>query len=82
MTRDELLQFMRSEKYAVQTSVSPGGAPQAAVVGIAVFADFAFFYDAVPADGSRFTGERKEERKTYGNTPNEGSHVDFSNRQK
>ena len=36
MTRDELLQFMRSEKYAVQTSVSPGGTPQAAVVGIAV----------------------------------------------
>jgi hypothetical protein len=36
MTRDELLEFMRSEKYAVQTSVSPSGVPQAAVVGIAV----------------------------------------------
>jgi general stress protein 26 len=36
MTREALLEFMRSEKYAVQTSVSPGGVPQAAVVGIAV----------------------------------------------
>jgi len=36
MTREALLEFMRSEKYAVQTSVSPGGLPQAAVVGIAV----------------------------------------------
>jgi general stress protein 26 len=36
MTHEALLEFMRSEKYAVQTSVSPGGVPQAAVVGIAV----------------------------------------------
>jgi general stress protein 26 len=36
MTRAALLEFMRSEKYAVQASVSPSGAPQAAVVGIAV----------------------------------------------
>ena len=36
MTHEALLEFMRSEKYAVQTPVSPGGVPQAAVVGIAV----------------------------------------------
>ena len=36
MTRDDLLEFMRSEKYATQTSVSPSGRPQAAVVGIVV----------------------------------------------
>jgi pyridoxine/pyridoxamine 5'-phosphate oxidase len=36
MTRDALITFMRTEKYAVQTSVSPSGVPQAAVVGIAV----------------------------------------------
>jgi general stress protein 26 len=36
MTREALLEFMRSEKYAVQTSISPSGVPQAAVVGIAV----------------------------------------------
>jgi len=47
MTRDELLRFMRSEKYAVQTSVSPGGAPQAAVVGIAVTDSFEIVFDTV-----------------------------------
>jgi general stress protein 26 len=47
MTRDELLQFMRSEKYAVQTSVSPGGAPQAAVVGIAVSDHFEIVFDTL-----------------------------------
>jgi pyridoxine/pyridoxamine 5'-phosphate oxidase len=36
VTREALLEFMRLEKYAVQTSVSPQGVPQAAVVGIAV----------------------------------------------
>ena len=47
MTGDELLQFMRSEKYAVQTSVSPGGAPQAAVVGIAVSDRFEVVFDTL-----------------------------------
>jgi len=36
MTRGELLAFIRSEKYAVQASVTADGSPQAAVVGIAV----------------------------------------------
>ena len=36
MTRDELLEFMRSHRYAVESSVSPAAAPEAAVVGIAV----------------------------------------------
>jgi len=47
MTRDQLLQFMRSEKYAVQTSVSPAGSPQAAVVGIAVTDAFEIVFDTV-----------------------------------
>ena len=47
MTGDELLQFMRSEKYAVQTSVTPGGAPQAAVVGIAVSDQFEIVFDTL-----------------------------------
>ena len=47
MTGDELLQFMRSEKYAVQTSVSTGGAPQAAVVGIAVSDRFEVVFDTL-----------------------------------
>ena len=51
MTREALLDFMRSEKYAVQTSVSPAGLPQAAVVGIAVSDRFEIVFDTV--DSSR-----------------------------
>ena len=47
MTPDALLEFMRSEKYAVQTSVSPGGLPQAAVVGIAVTDRFEIVFDTL-----------------------------------
>jgi general stress protein 26 len=47
MTRDALLQFMQSEKYAVQASVSPNGVPQAAVVGIAVSDRFELVFDTL-----------------------------------
>ena len=47
MTRDALLEFMRSEKYATQTSVSPGGRPQAAVVGIVVSDRFEIVFDTL-----------------------------------
>jgi general stress protein 26 len=47
MTRDTLLEFMRSEKYAVQTSVSAGGVPQAAVVGIAISDRFEIVFDTL-----------------------------------
>jgi general stress protein 26 len=47
MTRDALLGFMRLEKYAVQTSVSPSGRPQAAVVGVAVSDRFEIVFDAL-----------------------------------
>ena len=47
MTRDALLEFMRSEKYAVQSSVSPNGLPQAAVVGIAVSDRFEIVFDTL-----------------------------------
>lgn len=36
MTRGELLQFLRKHRYAVQATTTAGGAPQAAVIGIAV----------------------------------------------
>lgn len=36
MTREELLSFLRRYRLAVQATVAPGGAPQAAVVGFAV----------------------------------------------
>jgi len=47
MTRDDLLAFMRFEKYAVQASVSPTGTPQSAVVGIAISDDFEIFFDTL-----------------------------------
>jgi hypothetical protein len=47
MTRAELLQFMRGHSLAVQTSVSPSGAPQAAVVGIVVSDEFEVFFDTL-----------------------------------
>jgi len=47
MTRDDLLAFMRSHKYAVESSVSPSGAPQAAVVGIAVSDRFEVVFDTL-----------------------------------
>lgn len=36
MTRDELIRFLRQHKIAVQATVATDGAPQAAVVGVAV----------------------------------------------
>ena len=45
MTRSELLLFLRSHPLAVQTSVSPTVAPQAAVVGIVVTEQFEVFFD-------------------------------------
>ena len=47
MTRDDLLRFMRLEKFAVQSSVSPTGVPQAAVVGIAVSEDLEIVFDTL-----------------------------------
>jgi hypothetical protein len=47
MTRSELLQFLRSHLLAVQSSVSPEGAPQAAVVGIAVSDEFEIVFDTL-----------------------------------
>lgn len=47
MTRAELLAFMRRHSLAVQTSVSPSGAPQAAVVGIVVTDAFEIFFDSL-----------------------------------
>ena len=47
MTRSGLLQFMRSHSLAVQASVSPTLAPQAAVVGMVVTDDFEVFFDTL-----------------------------------
>ena len=47
MTHQELLQFIRGHSLAVQASVSPCDAPQAAVVGFIVTDDFEIFFDTV-----------------------------------
>ena len=47
MTRAELLHFMRGHWLAVQASVSPSGAPQAAVVGFVVTDDLEVFFDTL-----------------------------------
>ena len=41
------MKFMRSHRYAVQSSVSPDGSPQSAVVGIAVSDDLSLFFDTL-----------------------------------
>ncbi len=46
-TRTEILEFMRRSSLAVQASVSPAGAPQAAVVGFIVTDDFEVVFDTV-----------------------------------
>lgn len=47
MNRDELLVFLRRHRICVQASVSPTGAPQAAVVGFAVSDDLEIIFDTV-----------------------------------
>src|SRR5688572_25614268 len=54
MRRSELLEFLRSHRYAVQASVSAAGRPQAAVVGIAVSDAFEIVFDTT--DSSRKAG--------------------------
>jgi general stress protein 26 len=47
MTRAELIHFLRKHKLAVQASVAPGGAPQAAVVGFAVSDELELIFDTL-----------------------------------
>jgi hypothetical protein len=47
MTRTDLLAFMRGIPLAVETSVSPAGGPQAALVGIVVTDAFEVLFDTL-----------------------------------
>lgn len=47
MTRAELLAFVRRHRYAVQASVAPSGAPQAAVIGVAVSDELELVFDTL-----------------------------------
>jgi len=47
MTRAELIAFLRAQKWAVVASVGAGGAPQAAVVGVAVTDELELVFDTL-----------------------------------
>lgn len=47
MEREAVLRFMRQSRYAVEATVTPYGAPQAAVVGIAVTDRLEIVFDAI-----------------------------------
>jgi hypothetical protein len=47
MTKTEFLEFLRRHRYAVVSSVSATGAPQSAVVGIAVSEDLEIVFDTL-----------------------------------
>jgi pyridoxine/pyridoxamine 5'-phosphate oxidase len=47
MTRQELIAFIRRHRWGVVATVSGAGAPQAAVVGIAVTDDLALVFDTL-----------------------------------
>jgi len=46
-TKGAVLEFMRSQSLAVETSVSSSGVPQAAIVGFVVTDNFEIFFDTV-----------------------------------
>jgi hypothetical protein len=47
MTRDELVRFLRRYKLGVQSSISPSGSPQSAVVGVAITDDLEIIFDTL-----------------------------------
>jgi general stress protein 26 len=47
MNKRKLLEFLRSYRLGVQSSVSPSGAAQSAVVGFAIRDNFQIFFDTV-----------------------------------
>lgn len=47
MTREELVEFIRRHRHAVEASVAAGGAPQAAVVGIACSDELELVFDTL-----------------------------------
>ena len=49
MTKTDVLKFMRTHSLAVQSSISPLGGPQSAVIGFVVSDDFHIFFDTMDA---------------------------------
>ncbi len=61
MTRSELIAFLRRHRLCVQASVSPSGAPQAAVVGFAVSDDAEIVFDTI-GTSRKMTNLRRDPR--------------------
>src|SRR5437870_2039168 len=64
MTRGDLLRILRRWKYAVEASVAPGGAPQAALVGVAVSDQLELFFDTL-GSSRKAANLRKERRVAF-----------------
>ena len=47
MEKRELLAYLNAQRYAVEATVAPGGAPQAAVVGVAVTDELEVVFDTL-----------------------------------
>ncbi len=47
LTPRELLSYMRAQPWAIEASVNPQGAPQAAVIGVAVTDRWELLFDTV-----------------------------------
>ena len=47
LTLDELLSYMRGQPWAIEASVTPDGAPQAAVIAIAITDRYELLFDTV-----------------------------------
>lgn len=61
MKKSELLEFMRRHRLAVEASVTTAGAPQAAVVGVAISDEFEVFFDTL-ATSRKCANLRREPR--------------------
>jgi len=64
MTRLELLAFMRTHRLAVQASVAPSAAPQAAVVGVAVTDQLEIVFDTLDST-RKYQNLRKNPRISF-----------------
>lgn len=47
MKRSDLVEFLRAQRWAVEASVAEGGAPQAAVIGVAVSDELELVFDTL-----------------------------------
>jgi uncharacterized pyridoxamine 5'-phosphate oxidase family protein len=47
MTRDQVIDFLRRHRLAVEATVAPDGAPQAAVIGVAISEKLELVFDTV-----------------------------------